>query len=53
MLTLKQGMNKIQLNRPVPEDLSTKEEFEKNAYKYAGPEFGGISIKALKLVPVN
>lgn len=52
-LTLKKGINTIELNRTVPKEIASPEEFEKNSYKFSGPEFGGISIKSLKLVPTS
>ena len=52
-LTLKKGINTIEINRTVPEELTSPEEFEKNSYKFSGAEFGGISIKSLQLFPAS
>jgi len=46
---LKAGKNNLAFNRTVPEGI----DFQKDAWKFAGPEFGGISLKSLTLRPVN
>jgi len=44
-LSLQAGKNTITLNRTVPED------FEKEGYRYASDELGGITLRTLTLTP--
>jgi hypothetical protein len=46
-VSLTKGMNKLAFNRTVMAD------FIKEGYKYAGPEFGGITIKEFTLKPLK
>jgi hypothetical protein len=46
-VSLRKGMNKISFNRTVIPD------FIKEGYKFAGPEYGGITIKDFVLKPVK
>jgi hypothetical protein len=46
-VSLAKGKNKITFNRTVIED------FKQEGYKFAGPEFGGITIKEFTLKPVK
>jgi hypothetical protein len=46
-VSLAKGMNKLTFNRTVMED------FKNEGYKYAGPEFGGITIRKFTLKPVK
>lgn len=47
MLSLIKGMNKLSFNRTVIAD------FIKEGYKFAGPEYGGITIKEFVLKPAK
>jgi hypothetical protein len=46
-LPLQVGKNTLTFNRTVIED------FEKEGYKFSGPQFGGITLKSLTLKPPN
>jgi hypothetical protein len=45
MIPLNKGNNRLSFTRTVPED------FAKEGYKFAGPQFGGITLKSLTLTP--
>jgi hypothetical protein len=44
-IPLNKGVNRLSFTRTVPAD------FAKEGYKFAGPEFGGITLKSLTLTP--
>lgn len=46
MIPLNKGNNRLSFTRTVPED------FAKEGYKYAGPQFGGITLKSFTLTPI-
>ena len=46
-ISLTKGMNKLSFNRTVIPD------FIKEGYKFAGPEYGGITVKEFVLTPVK
>lgn len=48
-VTLTKGKNTLNFTRSIPADL----DFIKEGYKFAGPEFGGITMKAFHLKPLE
>lgn len=48
-IILKEGKNKLSFIRTVPEGV----DFKKEAWKFAGPCFGGVTIKEFSLTPKN
>ncbi len=47
VVSLNKGINTLSFTRTVPGD------FEKEGYKFAGPQFGGVTIKSFTLKPVK
>lgn len=48
-ITLKEGKNKLSFIRTYPKEI----DFKKDAWKFAGPSFGGVTIKDFTLTPVQ
>jgi hypothetical protein len=46
-IPLNKGSNRLSFTRTVPED------FAKEGYRFAGPQFGGITLKSFTLTPVR